>query len=118
TGVQTCALPICTVHSLIKLLGLYRGLKFTLISPPGLEMPEYILEQAGRNGHVIEQTHSLEEGLRGADVIYATRVQKERFDSEQLEGYSAEFQVNKSIVDKCCGPDVIVMHPLPRDSRE
>src|SRR3546814_7750254 len=39
-----------TVHSLIKLLALYRGLKFTLISPPGLEMPTYIIEQASRNG--------------------------------------------------------------------
>src|SRR5690554_2027199 len=107
-----------TVHSLIKLLALYRDLKFTLISPKGLEMPEAILEQVGRNGHVIEQTYSLEEGLRGADVIYATRVQKERFAEEELGGYSAEFQVNKAIVDKCCGPDVIVMHPLPRDSRE
>ncbi|MGB6154775.1 MAG: aspartate carbamoyltransferase, partial [Castellaniella sp.] len=48
----------------------------------------------------------------------ATRVQKERFTGESLEGYSAEFQVNKAIVDACCGPDVIVMHPLPRDSRE
>ncbi|MYN11957.1 aspartate carbamoyltransferase [Pusillimonas sp. TS35] len=108
-----------TVHSLIKLLALYRGLKFTLISPPGLEMPDYIVEQAGKNGHVIEQTHSLEQGLRGADVIYATRVQKERFSSEeQAAGYTADFQVNKAIIDQCCGPDVIVMHPLPRDSRE
>ncbi|NYT36941.1 aspartate carbamoyltransferase [Allopusillimonas soli] len=107
-----------TVHSLIKLLSLYRGLKFTLISPHGLEMPPYILDQASTRGHVIEQTHSLQEGLPGADVIYATRVQKERFSAEELEGYSPDFQVNKAIVDACCGPDVIVMHPLPRDSRE
>jgi aspartate carbamoyltransferase catalytic subunit len=107
-----------TVHSLIKLLALYRGLKFTLISPAGLEMPNYILEKTGQHGHVIEQTHSLEEGLAGADVIYATRVQKERFAAEELEGYTPDFQVNRAIVDKCCGPDVIVMHPLPRDSRE
>ncbi len=107
-----------TVHSLIKLLALYRGLKFTLISPRGLEMPEYLLEQTSKNGHVVTQTNSLEEGLEGADVIYATRVQKERFAAEELEGYTPDFQVNKAIVDKCCGPDVIVMHPLPRDSRE
>ncbi|HUH39565.1 MAG TPA: aspartate carbamoyltransferase [Castellaniella sp.] len=107
-----------TVHSLIKLLALYRGLRFTLVSPPGLEMPNDILEQAARNGHVIEQTHDLAAGLKGADVIYATRVQKERFGGEALEGYSADFQVNRAIVDACCGPDVIVMHPLPRDSRE
>ncbi len=107
-----------TVHSLIKLLALYRGLKFTLISPRGLEMPDYILEQTGKHGHTILQTNSLEEGLVGADVIYATRVQKERFAAEELEGYTPDFQVNKAIIDKCCGPDVIVMHPLPRDSRE
>lgn len=107
-----------TVHSLIKLLSLYRGLKFTLVSPRGLEMPDYILEQAGARGHVIEQTYSLEEGLAGADVIYATRVQKERFAAEELEGYTPDFQVNKAIIDKVGRPDVIVMHPLPRDSRE
>jgi aspartate carbamoyltransferase catalytic subunit len=107
-----------TVHSLIKLLALYRGMKFTLVSPPGLEMPEYVLEHVARNDHVIQQTHDLAQGLKGADVIYATRVQKERFSGEQMEGYSEEFQVNKAIVDACCGPDVVIMHPLPRDSRE
>ena len=108
-----------TVHSLIKLLALYRGLKFTLVSPKGLEMPDYILEQVSRGGdHVIEQSNALEQGLAGVDVIYATRVQKERFSGEDLEGYTADFQVNKAIIDQCCGPDVIVMHPLPRDSRE
>jgi aspartate carbamoyltransferase catalytic subunit len=107
-----------TVHSLIKLLAMYRGLKFTLIAPRGLEMPEDVLNQIGRHGHVITQTGSLREGLPGVDVIYATRVQKERFSGEELEGYTTDFQVNKAIVDQCCGPDVIVMHPLPRDSRE
>lgn len=108
-----------TVHSLIKLLSLYKGLKFTLIAPPGLEMPDYVLEQAARNGNVIEQKSSLADGLSGADVIYATRVQKERFagGEESSEGYTAEFQVNRAIVDTFCGPDTIVMHPLPRDSR-
>src|SRR3546814_8068222 len=86
-----------TVHSLIKLLALYRGLKFTLISPRGLEMPEYLLDAVSTRGHVIEQTNSLEEGLPGADVIYATRVQKERFAAEELEGYRPDFQVNNKI---------------------
>lgn len=108
-----------TVHSLIKLLALYKGLKFTLVSPRGLEMPQYIIDKVTTGtDHVVTQTHSLEEGLKGVDVIYATRVQKERFSSEDLEGYTADFQVNKAIVDQCCDADVIVMHPLPRDSRE
>lgn len=107
-----------TVHSLIKLLALYRGLKFTLVSPPGLEMPAHVLEQASRHGHVIEQTHRLDEGLPGADVIYATRVQKERFAAEELEGYRPQFQVNREMIDAFCKHDVIIMHPMPRDSRE
>ena len=106
-----------TVHSLIKLLALYKGVKFSLVSPRGLEMPSYIIEQASRNGNVIEQKSSLGEGLAGADVIYATRVQKERFANEENEGYTPDFQINRAIIDEYCGPDTIVMHPLPRDSR-
>lgn len=105
-----------TVHSLIKLLALYKGIKFTLISPPGLEMPDYIVEQASRNDNVIEQKSRLSD-LAGADVIYATRVQKERFASEESEGYTPEFQINRATIDEYCGPGTIVMHPLPRDSR-
>jgi aspartate carbamoyltransferase catalytic subunit len=107
-----------TVHSLVKLLALYRGLKLTLIAPTALEMPSYIIEQISRNGHVIEQTESLTEGLQGADVVYATRIQKERFVNESFEGYKPDFQINQALVETVCGPDTLVMHPLPRDSRE
>lgn len=106
-----------TVHSLIRLLALYRGLRFTLIAPPSLEMPAHLVELVARHGHVVEQTPSLHEGLRGADVVYATRIQKERFEGETIEGYTPEFQVRKSLVDAVCKPDVILMHPLPRDGR-
>jgi aspartate carbamoyltransferase catalytic subunit len=105
------------VHSLVKLLALYRGIKFTLISPPMLEMPSYIIEQISRNDHVIEQTHDLTAGLRGADVVYATRIQKERFTDETFEGYTPDFQINQALVDGVCGADTLIMHPLPRDSR-
>ena len=108
-----------TVHSLIKLLSLYKGIKFSLVAPRGLEMPDYIIEQAARNGNVIEQKSSLAEGLPGADVIYATRVQKERFASEDAESaYTPDFQVNKAAIDAYCSSETIVMHPLPRDSSE
>lgn len=106
-----------TVHSLSKLLALYRGIKFTLIAPPGLEMPAYIVERITRNGNVVEQTSDLMAGLRGADVVYATRIQKERFDKEMIEGYTPEFQINQALVNAVCGPDTLIMHPLPRDSR-
>jgi aspartate carbamoyltransferase catalytic subunit len=106
-----------TVHSLIKLLALYRGLKFTLISPASLEMPPHIIERAARGGHVIEQASTLGESLRDADVIYATRIQKERFADEAFEGYTPDFQINQALVSRLCKADAIIMHPLPRDGR-
>ena len=106
-----------TVHSLIKLLALYRGLKFTLIAPRTLEMPAHILERISRGGHVVEQTTSLAQGLKGADIVYATRIQKERFADEAIEGYTPEFQINQALIDASCGAGTIVMHPLPRDGR-
>ncbi len=106
-----------TVHSLAKLLALYRGIRFTLVAPPTLEMPRYIVEQISKNGHVIEETSDLSRGLAGADVVYATRIQKERFTDESFEGYTPDFQINQALVDTACKPDTLIMHPLPRDSR-
>ncbi|MDR5828929.1 aspartate carbamoyltransferase [Caballeronia sp. LP006] len=106
-----------TVHSLAKLLSLYKGLKFTLISPGSLEMPAHIIERIARGDHVIEQTSDLRAGLAGADVVYATRIQKERFADESIEGYTPDFQINQALVNEACGRDTLIMHPLPRDSR-
>ena len=105
------------MHSLSKLLALYRGIKFTLIAPPSLEMPAHIVDRISINGNVVEQTSDIVQGLRGADVVYATRIQKERFAQENIEGYTPEFQINQTLVDTICGPDTLIMHPLPRDSR-
>ncbi|MGL4602954.1 MAG: hypothetical protein ACRCU9_02320, partial [Iodobacter sp.] len=60
---------------------------------------------------------NLATGLADADVVYATRVQKERMQGEVMEGYGENFQINLRAVDTFCKPDAIVMHPLPRDSR-
>ena len=107
-----------TVHSLVKLLALYRGMKFTLVAPAQLELPTYLVDQISRGGHVVEQTASLAEGLKGADVVYATRIQKERFAAqESFEGYTPDFQIHQALIDTYCSPQTLVMHPLPRDSR-
>ncbi|QDQ86571.1 aspartate carbamoyltransferase [Alcaligenaceae bacterium SJ-26] len=106
-----------TVHSLSKLLALYKGIKLTLVAPPGLEMPSYVIERLGKHDMVIEQTDDLEKGLAGADVVYATRIQKERFQNESFEGYRPDFQINKALIDSACGADTMIMHPLPRDGR-
>jgi aspartate carbamoyltransferase catalytic subunit len=106
-----------TVHSLIKLLALYKGVRFTLIAPPSLEMPAAIVDRVSRNGNGVEIRHSPADGLADADVVYATRIQKERFAEEAIEGYGASFEIDRALVDAVCKPDVVVMHPLPRDSR-
>ena len=105
-----------TVHSLIKLLALYKGVRFTLVAPPSLEMPAAIVERVSRNGNVVELRDSLQ-GLADADVVYATRIQKERFVGESTEGGGAAFEIDRALVDRVCKADVVVMHPLPRDSR-
>lgn len=107
-----------TVHSLGKLLGLYKNLKFTLVSPPSLEMPRHIIEALALGGHSVGQSHDLKSAITGADVIYATRIQKERFNQEEtVEGYTADFQINQALVNAFCGPSTLIMHPLPRDGR-
>ena len=107
-----------TVHSLIKLLALYRGLKFTLVAPPQLAMPAEIVELVSRNGHVVETATAPAQALAGADVVYATRIQKERFaHDEVLEGFDQAFAIDRALVDAACRKDVVLMHPLPRDGR-
>ncbi|HSY28461.1 MAG TPA: aspartate carbamoyltransferase [Burkholderiaceae bacterium] len=106
-----------TVHSLIKLLSLYRGIKFTLVAPTVLEMPSNILDLVASRGHTVVQAQSLRSGLQDVDLLYATRIQKERFAGEEIEGYSSDLQVSLEMLDTACNPDTFVMHPLPRDSR-
>jgi len=106
-----------TVHSLMKLLALYKGVRFTLVAPRGLEMPAAVIERASRHGNAVELRDTLGPGLADADIVYATRIQKERFAGESLEGVGAGFQIDRALVDAHCAPDVVVMHPLPRDGR-
>ncbi|AGF48213.1 aspartate carbamoyltransferase catalytic subunit [Candidatus Kinetoplastibacterium oncopeltii TCC290E] len=106
-----------TVHSLLKLLSLYKGLKISLFSPPGLEMPDSIINYASVNGNHIDIKSSLEEGLDGVDVVYATRVQKERFENPNDEYFDKKFQIDLSKINSNCKKDTIIMHPLPRDGR-
>jgi aspartate carbamoyltransferase catalytic subunit len=106
-----------TVHSLLKLLTLYRGMKISLVSPRSLEMPRDLIELATSRGNVLEESNSLRSAVLGADVLYATRIQKERFTDESIDGYDKSFEVNRSVLDATGRSDTVLMHPLPRDSR-
>ena len=103
-----------TVHSLCKALSMLENNKFIFISTPKLKMPVYIKDIIKANGSTYEEVHTLEEAIGRLDVLYMTRIQQERFDSE--EEYLA--QKNTYVLDKkkmqLARQDMIVMHPLPR----
>ena len=107
-----------TVHSLCKLLTLFKGLDVHLISPAELQMPGGIVEDMRRTGHQITQTEELEQHISHVDIAYSTRIQEERFTSRaEADLYRGRFRLNQNIYTQHCEPNTVIMHPLPRDSR-
>ncbi|HWK55669.1 MAG TPA: aspartate carbamoyltransferase [Hyphomicrobiales bacterium] len=107
-----------TVHSLSKLLSLYRRIHFTLVSPRALAMPGEIVEALRSAGHTVVETDDMETGLHGNDIVYLTRIQEERFSSqEEANRYRGKFRLNQAVYTQHCKPNTVIMHPLPRDSR-
>ena len=106
------------VHSLCKLLSLYRNVHFTLISPPELRLPEHYVDAIRSHGHEVEESDELQSGIKHADILYVTRTQEERFPSaEEADKYKGLFRLNQTIYTENCEPNTVIMHPLPRDSR-
>ena len=104
-----------TVHSLITALSRYTGIRFVLISPKELTLPEYIKSEVlDRKGIEYVETASLEESLPELDILYMTRVQRERFFNEQ--DYIRLKDSYILTLDKLdlAKPDLCIMHPLPR----
>ena len=104
-----------TVHSLIKAMSRYEGIKFILISPDELKLPDYIsTEVIEKNNIPYEEISYIEDAIGSLDVLYMTRVQKERFFNE------ADYIRLKDtyILDKSklalARPDLSILHPLPR----
>jgi aspartate carbamoyltransferase catalytic subunit len=106
------------VHSLCKLLSLYKNIHFTLISPAELRLPEIYVEDIKASGHVVVESEDLQAGIAHADILYVTRTQEERFPSqEEADKYKGLFRLNQTIYTENCEPNTVIMHPLPRDSR-
>ena len=106
------------VHSLCKLLSLYKNIHFTLISPAELRLPETYVEDIKASGHVVVESEDLQAGIAHADILYVTRTQEERFPSqEEADKYKGLFRLNQTIYTENCEPNNVIMHPLPRDSR-
>ena len=104
-----------TVHSLINAMSRYDGLKFVLISPEELKVPSYVKNDAlKKRGIPYTQTTDLEQVIGDLDILYMTRVQRERFFNEEDYLRLRDSYILTPEKLKKARPDLCVMHPLPR----
>lgn len=103
-----------TVHSLCKALSRFENNKFVFISTSELGMPAYIKDIIKANGSTFEEVNTLEEAIGKLDVLYMTRIQQERFASEEEYLAQKDTYVLDHIKMQSAKKDMIVMHPLPR----
>lgn len=104
-----------TVHSLLKALSRYTGMKFIFISPEELKLPEYLKEDLlDAKGLEYEEVSSMEEVMGDLDILYMTRVQKERFFNEQDYIRLKDSYILDLAKLENAKKDLTIMHPLPR----
>ena len=104
-----------TVHSLIEALSRYTGIRFVLISPDELRLPEFVKEEfITDKGFECIQSASLDDVIGELDILYMTRVQKERFFNEEDYLRLKDTYILTADKMKLAKKDMIVMHPLPR----
>lgn len=104
-----------TVHSLVRALARYDGVNFIFISPEELKMPSYIKEEVLDANHIpYREVERLEDVMPDLDVLYMTRVQRERFFNEEDYVRLKDFYILNNQKMELAKEDMIVMHPLPR----
>ena len=103
-----------TVHSLINALSRYEGMKFIFISPKELRVPDYVTDMLKEKNIPYEEVIRLEEIMPKLDLLYMTRVQRERFFNEEDYVRLKDFYILDKAKMKLAGPDMLVLHPLPR----
>jgi len=102
-----------TVHSLVDLLSMFK-VKFYFVAPSALRMPEAIVAKLKNRGTEVTETESLEEALAVSDVVYMTRIQRERFsDPAEYERLKGAYVLNRALLDTA-KEGITIMHPLPR----
>lgn len=103
-----------TVHSLINALVRYDNIRFVFISPEELTIPDYIIEMLREKNVSFEEVRKLEDVMPGLDILYMTRVQKERFFNEEDYVRLKDYYILDREKMELAKPDMIVLHPLPR----
>ena len=107
-----------TIHSLIKLLCLYDKINLIYVSPKGLEVPSDIIKYVNnyKKKNINQSTNNLQDSIKLADVLYVTRIQKERFNNvESYNQVKDSYCINKKLINDALSK-MIIMHPLPRNN--
>ena len=100
-----------TVHSLAYALGMFDA-QMSFVSPDELKMPKEVLHDLEKNNIKFHETNNIKEIIDNVDVLYITRIQKERFpDEDEYSKIKGDYLINHDLIK---GKDLIVMHPLPR----
>ena len=103
-----------TVHSLIGAMSRYEGVTFVLISPPELKVPSYITDELKRKGIPFREVETMEEVMPELDILYMTRVQKERFFNEADYIRLKDTYILDPEKLRTAKSDLSILHPLPR----
>jgi aspartate carbamoyltransferase catalytic subunit len=103
-----------TVHSLINALIRYPNIRFIFISPPELKVPDYITDMLTEKGIPFEEVIRLEDCMPQLDLLYMTRVQKERFFNEEDYVRLKDFYILNEEKLESAKKDLLILHPLPR----
>jgi hypothetical protein len=101
-----------TVHSLAQALKLF-DCEFAFVSPPSLAMPDYITQELDAHGTKWQILANLEDAIEWADILYMTRVQRERFDAEEFAKIQGKFNLHANMLTNAKA-NLRVLHPLPR----
>ena len=103
-----------TVHSLIEAMIRYENIKFVLISPQELQVPKYVKEELNKHGVEWKEVESLEEAMPELDILYMTRIQRERFFNEEDYVRLKDSYILDLAKLENAKEDLTIMHPLPR----
>lgn len=104
-----------TAHSLVFLMGLFKNISFSFISPNELKMPEKVIEFLKERNVSYNHTNNYKEWIKNAQVVYVTRLQKERFtDMSEYDRLKDDFILTLDVLDEAHCKDITIMHPLPR----
>lgn len=104
-----------TIHSLVYALCLFKDITFILFEEKGFELPKELLDKIKNQNFIIKKAENFESEVKNLDVLYMTRVQKERFSHDETnKNLDLKFKIDRALIEKYAKDNLSILHPLPR----